>query len=66
MTNIWIRTIVGLVYFILCGFISARIRKKKGYDDPGEWFGMGVLFGIFTVLFVLLRPKNKDNTKTDL
>lgn len=62
MTLFWIRQTIGIVYFIICAIVAKHIMKKKGYyEDANTWFWMGLLFGIFALVIVLLKPKKADN-----
>ena len=54
--------IIGFIYFIICAIVARKIIKKKGYnEDANEWFLMGLLFGIFALIIVLLKPKKETN-----
>ena len=54
--------VIGLAYFIICAIVARKLMKKKGYnEDAYEWFLMGLLFGIFALIIVILKPKKDEN-----
>ena len=62
MTPLWIRFTIGIIYFIICAIVAKHIMKKKGYyEDANDWFWMGLLFGVFALMIVLLKRKKANN-----
>lgn len=43
---------------IVFGAISAYVAKSRG-KNPFLWFGLGALFGLFGLLFLLFAPQMK-------
>jgi len=48
--------------YIAFGALSAYFAKKKG-KDPFLWFFLGMLFGVFGLLFLFFDPKAKRAKK---
>jgi hypothetical protein len=46
--------------WIIFGAISAYLAKMRG-KNPYLWFGLGMLFGLFGVLFLVFSPKTKKS-----
>ena len=56
------RYIIGFLYFIICAIVARTLMKKKGYqEEANTWFWMGLLFGVFALIFVLLKPKKETH-----
>lgn len=47
---------------ILFGGISAYVAKMRG-KDPVVWFFVGMIFGIFGLLFLLVSSRSKTGVK---
>lgn len=57
-----IRIAIGFVYFIICAIVARKIMKKKGYcEEANTWFWLSLLFGIFALIIVILKPKKDEN-----
>ena len=56
MTHIWIRTIVGLVYFILCGFVPHESARKKAMTIPANGLGWA-FFLAFSLYFLFCSDR---------
>lgn len=50
---------IALVWFLM-GFVCYKIAAHKGLSKS-IWTLLGVLFGVFTVLIMLLMPDKVDN-----
>ena len=62
MTVFEIRLTINLVYFITCAIVARKIMKKKGYcEEANTWFWLSLLFGIFALVIVILKPKNDES-----
>ena len=48
----------ALLVWCLCGYGCYKIAEVKGYE-PMAWALLGILFGVFALLVILLIPNKK-------
>lgn len=51
-----------IMILILFAYITMKLAQKKGYE-PTLWVILGFLFGIFTVVVIVLLPTKVDKSK---
>lgn len=54
--------VIGFAYFIICAIVARKLMKKKGYcEEANTWFWLSLLFGIFALIIVILKPKKDES-----
>lgn len=49
--------IIFLTYCVICGFVTARLSKSKGYDNGFLW---GLFLGIIGIFIIVSRPNLRE------
>lgn len=55
---------ISLFIYALLGFITSHMAKKLG-KDPAKWYFLGILFGVFAMLWLYYVGKKEAMVKAE-
>lgn len=57
--------ILGILIPTICGFVTKKMNKDKGYDDGFGGFAWGFFLGVIGVAIVALRTPQINNSNKE-